>query len=138
MHIPVVELVRHTPLLGSVGLDVNDVADTVGDEVGRQMNGTLFCKRHISQSPHLRQLHNKRTSEAPLEHVARTRAVTEGVRHLEVWTIKGSVSTSSRAAAGRDILTVVGVGAVFGGGCNTPMRKRRGKRASILALGRGG
>ena len=28
--------------------------------------------------------HNKRTLEATLEHVARTRPVTEGVRHLEV------------------------------------------------------
>ena len=28
--------------------------------------------------------HNKRTLEATLEHVARTRPVTKGVRHLEV------------------------------------------------------
>ena len=28
---------------------------------------------------------SQRTFEVPLEHVARTRAVTEGVRHLEDW-----------------------------------------------------
>ena len=38
-----VVLVRHTPLLGRVSLDVNDVADAVGDEVGGELDETLLC-----------------------------------------------------------------------------------------------
>lgn len=48
-----------------------------------------------------------RTLEAPLEHVARTRPVTEGVRHLEDWkTMK--MSWTSRGTAARSVLTVSG------------------------------
>jgi hypothetical protein len=59
---PVVVLVGHTLLLGSVGLDVNDVSDAVGDEVGREGDHSLVLER-------------------TLEHVARARAHSEGVRH---------------------------------------------------------
>ena len=43
--IPVVILVGHTPLLSSVGLDVNDVTNTVVDEVGGELDGAMFWKR---------------------------------------------------------------------------------------------
>ena len=109
MYVPVVELVRHTPLLSRVGLDVNNIADAVGDQVRRQVNRTMFCSPHTTQSPCLCQLHSDRTSEAPLEHVARARAVTEGVRHLEDYgemSPEGS-STASKVALTSSALLVV-------------------------------
>lgn len=60
-----VELVRHTLLLGRVRLDVDDVSDLVDAEVG-------------SQRDHSRLL------EPPLEHVARARTHSERVRHAEL------------------------------------------------------
>lgn len=54
----VVVFVRHTLLLGGVCLDIDDVTDAVVNEVRRQFNGAMVL-------------------EAPLEHVARTRTVTE-------------------------------------------------------------
>ena len=39
-----VVFVGHTLLLGSVGLDVNDITDMVGDEVCREVDLTMFCK----------------------------------------------------------------------------------------------
>lgn len=54
----VVVFVRHTLLLGGVGLDIDDVTNAVVDEVCRHFDGAMVL-------------------EAPLEHVARTRAVTE-------------------------------------------------------------
>lgn len=46
-----------------------------------------------------------RTLEAPLEHVARTRPVTKGVRHLEDCN-KVKMSRVSRETAARVLLTV--------------------------------
>ena len=80
-----VVLVRHTLLLGSISLDVDDIADTIRDQVCRQTDCAMFCSPNIIQSLHLHQMHNNHTSEAPLEHVARTRAVTERVRHFEAY-----------------------------------------------------
>ena len=40
-----VVLVRHAPLLGRVSLDVDNVADAVGDEVGGELDGAMFWKR---------------------------------------------------------------------------------------------
>jgi len=54
----VVVFVRHTLLLGSVGFDVDEVTNAVVDEVCRHFDGAMVL-------------------EAPLEHVARTRTVTE-------------------------------------------------------------
>ena len=60
----VVVLVRHTLLLSGVGLDVDDISDLVDLEVGRERDHTLAL-------------------EVTLEHVARTSAETERVRHGE-------------------------------------------------------
>ena len=47
--IPVVILVGHTPLLSSVGLDVNNVSDAIGDEVCGELNLTLLYEPYIFQ-----------------------------------------------------------------------------------------
>jgi len=79
-----VELVGHALLLSGVGLDVNNVANAVLDEECGELNVTVLCvaDRQLSIFP---LFHQNPTLEVPLEHVARTRAVTEGVRHLEDW-----------------------------------------------------
>jgi hypothetical protein len=43
-HLPVVELVGKTLLDGSVGLDVNDVTNLVGLEVGGQRNSAMLTE----------------------------------------------------------------------------------------------
>ena len=45
---PVVELVWHTLLLGSVRLDVNDIADPVVKKERRKLDGTMFCLKMSS------------------------------------------------------------------------------------------
>jgi len=60
----VVELVRHPLLLCCIGLDVDDIPNTVGNQERREFDWAMLF-------------------EAPLEHIARTRPITEGVRHFE-------------------------------------------------------
>ena len=60
---PVVVLVRHTLLLSGVGLDVDDISDLVDSEEGREGDHSFRL-------------------ESSLEHITRTRAHSEGVRHF--------------------------------------------------------
>lgn len=76
-NIPVVVLVRHTLLLGRIRLDVDDISNAVRNQVGRQLNRTVFCVSLLVQPPLPKPQSIRRTLEATLEHVARTRAVTE-------------------------------------------------------------
>ena len=38
---PMVVFMGHTLLLGSVGLDINDISDAVGNEVGGHLHGAM-------------------------------------------------------------------------------------------------
>ena len=83
---------RHAFLLRGVGFDIHNIADTIGDEVSRHLNEAMFCPSHrvaftgdrkftaLPKVPIGRPL-SARTFETPFEHVARTRTVTERVRH---------------------------------------------------------
>ena len=44
-----VVFVRHTLLLGSVGFDIDNVANAEVDKVGREFDETLLCKPEVSQ-----------------------------------------------------------------------------------------
>jgi len=44
-----VVFVWHTLLLGSVGLDVDNITNPEVNEVGREFNETLLCKSEVSQ-----------------------------------------------------------------------------------------
>ena len=44
-----VVFVWHTLLLGSVGLDIDDITNPEVDEVCREFDETLLCKSEVSQ-----------------------------------------------------------------------------------------
>ena len=54
-----VVLVRHTPLLGRVSLDVDDVADAVGNEVGGELDETLLCNTRFIQDDQYHSSHGR-------------------------------------------------------------------------------
>ena len=74
---------RHAFLFSSVGFDVDDVADVVRADVGRQSDRTVLL-------------------EATLEHVARSRPVTERVRHLEEAAVKEDAIAQSASDSNVD------------------------------------
>ena len=74
--------VRHALLLGSVGLDVNNVTDLIVDEVRRKFDETLLYESDVSQRSQNR-LPDPRTLKFTLEEIAGTRPVTERVRHFK-------------------------------------------------------
>ena len=45
---PVVVFVGHALLLGSVGFDVDDITNSVVDEVRREFDETLLCESEVS------------------------------------------------------------------------------------------
>ena len=100
-----VVLVGHALLLRGIGLDVNDVTNAVVGEVGRHLDGAMLWRPSLSRKHSTRS--KVRTLEAPLEHVARTRAVTEGVRHLEDY-IETGVSLPTGMQRASRALTLVG------------------------------
>jgi hypothetical protein len=104
-----VVFVGHTLLLSGIGLDVNDVSDMVVDQEGRQLDGAVVCARSEVRTPE--SINVGRTLEPPLEHVARTRAVTKGVRHLEDCASDRSSAWSTGATTGS--IRTSGVGDVL-------------------------
>lgn len=78
---PVVVLVRHTLLLSRVRLDIDDVSNFVGAEEGREGDHSLGLK-------------------SSLEHVARARAHSEGVRHDELRSAREERSASASKVTG--------------------------------------
>lgn len=81
-----IELVRHALLLCCVSLDVDDIADTVGNQECREFNRAMVYHKESFSKHFLYQKAQSEcicTFEASLEHMARTRPVTEGVRHFE-------------------------------------------------------
>ena len=77
-----VELVWHALLLCGISLDVDNVTYPVVHKESRQLNGAMLCTDVNTRSKFL--CSEQLTLESPLEHVARTRSVTIGVRHLEM------------------------------------------------------
>ena len=100
---PVIEFVRHTLLLGSICFDIYIISNPVWLHKRRQLYHTTLCTKALAIStsqfstnekikencPGLSYgieqdliLRDVLTLEATLEHVARSRSVTEGVRHI--------------------------------------------------------
>jgi hypothetical protein len=83
----VVELVGHAFLLCRICLDVDNISDSVRNQKCGKFYGAMFypgesssrtcCTRNAPESTK-----TICTFEAPLEHMARTRSVTERVRHF--------------------------------------------------------
>jgi hypothetical protein len=71
-----VVLVGHAFLLSSVCFDVDDVPNAEVNQVCRKFDGAMFWRARMSATVVIRKL-RIHTFEAPLEHVARTRAITE-------------------------------------------------------------
>jgi hypothetical protein len=63
--------------LGGVGFDINEVTNAVVDEVCGQFDGTVVCIQYPSVVDSFHKFMQEPTLEAPLEHVARTRTITE-------------------------------------------------------------
>lgn len=76
-----VKLVGHALLLCCICLDVNNISDTVGNQKCRNFDVTMFCEGQVSFYTQCANV--KYTFETPLEHMTRTRPVTERVRHFE-------------------------------------------------------
>ena len=77
-----VVFVWHTLLLGSIGLDVDDVTNPVINEVRREFDVTLLYESEISQKSR-NGMGPTRTLEFALEEIASARPITEGVRHFK-------------------------------------------------------
>jgi hypothetical protein len=76
---PVVKLVGHAFLLCCVGLDVDNISNTIGNKIGRDFDVAMF---YASQDSFFMQSYGIHTFKARLEHMTRTRPVTERVRHF--------------------------------------------------------
>jgi hypothetical protein len=77
-----IKLVGHAFLLCGVCLDVDNISNTVGNQIGRNFDGSMFYERSGFLSLWY-STNGIYTFETPLKHMTRTRPVTERVRHFE-------------------------------------------------------
>jgi len=78
-----IELVGHPFLLCCIGLDVDDIPNSIGNQECREFDLAMLCHKALFSHYQKALRECERTFESPLEHMARARPITEGMRHIE-------------------------------------------------------